>query len=127
MVPHLILPPDHILRHCTLEMSATGTGCTSGIGAIPTDPNLESLGEEVCNLSKKIARYLRTNNFPPPSFHENSPSFYPKNAECQVARLELLGKLQDLWTLALGPAEFLTSHIIYVSPETSTIVPDGLH
>lgn len=79
------------------------------------EPTLESLGREVSELSQKVAEYLKTHNIQPPSFEESSAAFYPKESECQIARLELLSKLQDLTTLALGPGEYLTSHIVYVS------------
>lgn len=83
----------------------------------PSSPaaTLESLGRDVQQLSLKVTEYLKACNIPPPSFQENSTAFYPKETDCQVARLELLTKLQDLTTLALGPGEYLTSHIIYVS------------
>lgn len=96
-------------------------------GTMGPDANLESLGKEVRDLSKKIVLHLKTNSIQPPSFREDSPAFYPKDAECQAARLELLSKLQDLWTLALGPGEYLTSHIIYVSLTDLSKILRGLH
>lgn len=80
-----------------------------------SDVTLESLGQEVQNLSLKVAEYLKQGSIPAPSFQENSPAFYPKEAECQIARLELLSKLQDLTALALGPGEYLTAQVVYVS------------
>ncbi|TLD09724.1 hypothetical protein PspLS_11350 [Pyricularia sp. CBS 133598] len=80
-----------------------------------SDVTLESLGQEVQNLSLKVAEYLKQGSIPAPSFQENSPAFYPKEAECQIARLELLSKLQDLTALALGPGEYLTAQVVYGS------------
>lgn len=82
---------------------------------LPSQDTLTSLSEEVSVLSKSLTDYLNDHHVTAPTLAEESPGFYPQDTECQVARLQLLSKLQDMITLALGPGEFLTSQIVYVS------------
>lgn len=79
-------------------------------------PTLRSLAQKIVEASTTIADYLETHNFPAPSFAEDGPADYPRDAEIQPARFELLTAVTDLYHLASGPSSYTSLNSFYVSP-----------
>ncbi|CAI6331164.1 unnamed protein product [Periconia digitata] len=74
----------------------------------PTEPSIESLGNQISDLSAKISSYLSTSSEPQPTFSPDSVSV-PKTAEYESLRATLNDAALDLIRLVNGPENTLRS------------------
>ena len=80
---------------------------------------VEALGSTIADLSQSLASQLEALGQPEPSFAIDSPASLPQSPDIQGTRLKLLGTLETLHHLVVGPSDFWFQQSMFVSMHSS--------
>lgn len=80
-----------------------------------TNETLKSLAATISEAADAISSALESNNHPQPSFAQDGPIDYPKEAGIAALRPKLIDATLDLYRLAMGPTDLAFSQPLHVS------------
>ncbi|KAL3427108.1 sterigmatocystin 8-o-methyltransferase [Phlyctema vagabunda] len=113
-VPHCVTHLEPLLHRFTPPKSSSIMS--------DSQSTLVSLAAKVSELSATLARHLKENNVPEPSFAADSPVMYnTASPEIFMARQVLLDALNDMWYLTQGPSESIFNYCHNTMPDVACL------